>query len=105
MHCKRDGCSNAVLVPSAAACRERFACPCGAPSVCTRCGDSPYHFHADCSQVPVFRRRWMDWVSHSQERRKKYAEALDALEKRLARDVEFRDDERWKASHCRLCPN
>jgi len=104
LHCHREGCSNVVLVPQDG-CRECFSCPCGAPSMCTNCGDVPYHYHAGCMQMNGLRRRWLDWVSESRKNRKKHAEALAALQERCQQDKDLRMDEIWKSIHCRLCPN
>lgn len=46
----------------------------------------------------------MTWVGQAQERRKKNAEAMEALQKKLDRDSEFKCDEMWKSAHCRMCP-
>lgn len=104
VHCRRDGCENVVVVPPLR-CREEFACPCGAPSFCVQCGETPYHYHADCKQVPFLRRRWLEWVSEARASRKKHQEALLALQKRIETDNDLARDEEWKTRNCRMCPN
>lgn len=60
--CPSLGCGR-VLVPSAEGPRRCYECPCGgAASRCTACGGAPYHFHAQCAEVPQLRRRWLDWL-------------------------------------------
>lgn len=103
VHCRKDGCSNVMLVPQSD-CRERFSCPCGAPSFCTKCGETPYHFHADCKQVKELRQRWLAWMGDTQIRRKKRAEAYEELQKRMNADDHLRQDEIWKRDNCKLCP-
>lgn len=105
VRCQREGCSNVVLVPRGPACRERFACPCGAPSFCTQCGESPYHFHVDCVSVKPVRQRWLEWLKEARDARKKQKEAQAALQERCERDVVLMSDELWKQLHCRLCPH
>mmetsp|Transcript_80070 Transcript_80070/g.141737 ORF Transcript_80070/g.141737 Transcript_80070/m.141737 type:complete len:653 (-) Transcript_80070:398-2356(-) len=103
VHCQRESCSNVMLVEQGQG-RQRFACPCGAPPFCTECGDAPYHFHGTCMQVSGLRRKWVDWVSKRRERGRMRSEALAALHHRCQTDRNLRDDELWKAEHCRLCP-
>jgi len=103
IRCKQEGCQNAVLVQQK--CRECFACPCGAPSFCTQCGEIPYHYHADCASVKALRERWLDWVREAQKARKREQAALRALLERCRQDRDLREDENWKATHCRLCPH
>jgi len=103
VHCRKDGCSNVMLVPRSN-CRECFACPCGAPPFCTQCGEIPYHFHADCKRIQDLRQRWLTWVSEARTFRKKQAEAYAELQKRMSADRLLLQDEIWKMTHCRLCP-
>eukprot|EP00931_Biecheleriopsis_adriatica_P052611 TRINITY_DN3063_c0_g1_i3.p1 TRINITY_DN3063_c0_g1~~TRINITY_DN3063_c0_g1_i3.p1 ORF type:complete len:470 (-),score=45.22 TRINITY_DN3063_c0_g1_i3:526-1935(-) len=103
VHCRKDGCSNVMLVPQSD-CRECFACPCGAPSFCTKCGETPYHYHADCKHVNELRRVWFNWVGDARIFRKKQAEAYAELQKRMSVCAIFNRDEMWKMQHCRLCP-
>eukprot|EP00931_Biecheleriopsis_adriatica_P040478 TRINITY_DN2319_c0_g1_i1.p1 TRINITY_DN2319_c0_g1~~TRINITY_DN2319_c0_g1_i1.p1 ORF type:complete len:652 (+),score=65.17 TRINITY_DN2319_c0_g1_i1:65-1957(+) len=103
VHCRKDGCSNVMLVPQSD-CRECFACPCGAPSFCTKCGETPYHFHADCKQVNELRKRWFAWVGEARTFRKKQAEAYAELQKRMDADFILQRDEAWKMKNCKLCP-
>lgn len=104
IHCKRDGCLNVVVDPNDG-CRQRFACPCNAPSFCTQCGETPYHYHADCANVKVLRQRWLAWVSEARANRKKHIEVQLALQKRMEADNALRQDEMWKTTCCKLCPH
>jgi hypothetical protein len=61
LHCPNESCRNAVLVSQLR--RERFACSCGAPALCTFCKQAPYHYHGSCSEVQAWRQRWLEWIS------------------------------------------
>jgi len=128
IRCQRSECSNAVTVVAGGP-RLRYACECGAPAFCTHCRQTPYHYHADCSEVQALRQSYLDWVMHGREhyskhfhgaskrtRRflsevKSYTASLDAhrahvqsLRDAMARHRDLERDEAWKSRHCRLCP-
>jgi len=43
--------------------RRCHECPCGkVASRCTACGETPYHVHGLCAEVPKVRKRWLDWL-------------------------------------------
>jgi len=42
--------------------RSRLECCCGASAVCSRCGLTPYHYHADCTKQDALRQRWLEWL-------------------------------------------
>jgi len=110
IRCQRDGCSNAMLIvlgdqPS------RFECYCGAAAFCARCHQSPYHYHAKCSEVQQLRERWLAWVSSGRERQNRLFAAVAnheaqvrALREAAQRHKELEDDEVWKTLNCRICP-
>lgn len=124
IHCQRRGCANAQTVFVGAP-RLCYACPCGAPSFCTQCRQTPYHFHAECSQVQTIREDYLEWVSQGRESyfnalgmSKKFVGDLErfqvdnklhqsqirSLKDSILRHRELESDEVWKAKHCRLCP-
>jgi len=60
LRCPRRSCgASLTLNPDEP--RRRFDCTCGAPSLCTGCGESPYHYHAQCEVVQQLRERWLGW--------------------------------------------
>lgn len=112
VRCLRSECSNAVVFPSDSG-RQRFVCgTCGAAPFCTKCRQTPYHFHADCGRVQPLREQWLAWISGGREDyhgKARIAAENDcrnqALFDSIARHNELEADERWKAANCRLCPS
>eukprot|EP00927_Polykrikos_kofoidii_P079257 TRINITY_DN76042_c0_g1_i1.p1 TRINITY_DN76042_c0_g1~~TRINITY_DN76042_c0_g1_i1.p1 ORF type:complete len:989 (+),score=205.67 TRINITY_DN76042_c0_g1_i1:26-2968(+) len=47
--------------------RRRSDSASGGPSRCTKCGGSPYHYHAECGKVEVLRTRWLEWLEGGRE--------------------------------------
>lgn len=113
VRCSDGDCPNVVVLMAGAG-RQRLECYCGAPPFCTQCGQSPYHYHADCSQVQALREQWLNWNSGGREDYdgKVYVAsqsaaqnaANDALKEAVSRHEELEADERWKSRNCRLCP-
>ena len=109
--CPGAGCSAAVVLGVGEA-RRRYSCACGAPAVCTSCGATPYHYHAQCADVQPLRARWLAWLQGGREaykglQRRAAREATAqqrALREAMAQQSELERDERWKAENCRLCP-
>mmetsp|Transcript_37102 Transcript_37102/g.65336 ORF Transcript_37102/g.65336 Transcript_37102/m.65336 type:complete len:779 (-) Transcript_37102:154-2490(-) len=72
--------------------RHLVQCESGGPSHCSQCGDSPYHYHGRCSQMPRLRMQWTDW-KHGRGRRvyqglcQKAAQEASA-QRRLLREAE-----------------
>uniref|UniRef100_A0A7S4S3C3 Uncharacterized protein n=1 Tax=Alexandrium monilatum TaxID=311494 RepID=A0A7S4S3C3_9DINO len=110
IRCPNPSCKNAVLVAKGD--RRSYSCACGASPFCTHCRQSPYHYHAECSDVQALRRRWLDWVSGGRDAHRGEAEKSEAFEGQaralregLERHTELEADEDWKAKHCRCCPS
>jgi hypothetical protein len=111
IRCSRADCPNVVLWDSGG--RHRFACVmCDATPFCTKCKQTPYHYHAECSRVQPLREQWLAWISGGRE--DYYGQVRTAVEsdKRnqtlyegIARHNELEADEQWKAQNCRLCPS
>merc|ERR1719313_555425 len=117
IRCQDHECPNAVLMVLGTS-ATRFACSCGAPPFCTHCKQSPYHYHAACSEVQTLRQRWLLWLSMGREKRagleRAVAEAeqqqaaalrqVEAMKIVVQRHKELESDEIWKARNCRRCP-
>lgn len=111
VRCSHAECSNVVVLSSLG--RQRFACEmCNAPPFCTRCRQSPYHYHAGCGRVQPLREQWVAWISGGRERYNGQVRTAaendtrnQALCEAIARHNELEADERWKAENCRHCPN
>lgn len=110
IRCPNPECRNAVVV--ARGDRRSYKCACGTTPFCTHCRQSPYHYHADCSEVQGMRRRWLEWVAGGRDEHEgsaKKSEAFEAqaraLREGLERHEELEADEGWKAAHCRCCPH
>lgn len=111
VRCSRPECGNVIVMSSLA--RQRFVCEmCDAPPFCTRCKQSPYHYHVGCGRVQPLREQWVAWLSggredyHGQARKAAEDDTRNqALCDAIARHNELEADERWKAENCRHCPN
>lgn len=111
VRCSRPECANVVLMSTHG--RQLFACGvCGAAAFCTKCRQSPYHYHVGCSCVQPLREKWLAWISggrddyHGRARTAVEADHRNTvLYEGIARHNELEADERWKAENCRLCPS
>jgi len=110
IRCSRAECSNVVILESSG--RQMFTCSvCDAEPFCTRCRQTPYHFHASCSRVQPLREQWLAWISGERDgyhgRQRQAAEndrRNQVLYESIRRHNELESDECWKAENCRLCP-
>jgi len=108
--CLRVDCMFAALV--AANERRIFTCEaCDAPPFCTKCKQTPYHYHAACHEVQWLREKYMSWISGGREKYLGCAQTSTerdarshALQDAMSRHQELEADEAWKQKYCRLCP-
>eukprot|EP00927_Polykrikos_kofoidii_P072042 TRINITY_DN68212_c0_g1_i1.p1 TRINITY_DN68212_c0_g1~~TRINITY_DN68212_c0_g1_i1.p1 ORF type:complete len:772 (-),score=133.45 TRINITY_DN68212_c0_g1_i1:73-2109(-) len=120
------GCAGWLERPTdaSATSRRHVQCPeCGC-SFCAGCERRPYHFRTECDDVPGILERFVWWRREGREiYLREAAEQEEVLEAERQRDDEQRAwhqqramqverrfhedlrDERWKAAHCRHCPN
>jgi len=61
LQCQAPGCNRSVMTCKNEA-RQPYRCECGAAPRCTGCGEWPFHYHAQCLDVPKLRERWVDWT-------------------------------------------
>lgn len=64
--CSTPSCGAAVAIKAGEA-RRAWSCVCGAATVCTSCGVTPYHYHGKCEEVRVLRARWLAWLQGGRE--------------------------------------
>lgn len=104
LRCQREGCDNVAMVAGGAE-RICFQCPCGAPSQCSGCQQSPYHFHADCADVGRVRQAWFEWLKDGRRCQEGVLQQIEAVRVQIRKHQELSRDERWKEVHCKKCPN
>ncbi len=129
--CPGSNCSNAVEVavkphPTTGKLikiRECVRCRACETTFCPKCGATPYHFNAECEEIPSLRGDYSEWMARGrsaflrqraevdarfQAQLKQYEDdktRVEAEKRQLALVAQqAAQDEAYKAAHCKMCP-
>lgn len=115
--CPQPGCKNWFVVNNPNI-KERCECICQ-KCFCSLCKED-YHYNLNCDQVPVIRKKWIEWNLNGRNKLKetqirfgvKVKEFEKKKEENEKRNYELKKkfendlaDEKYKENKCRICPN